>query len=790
MRLIVAEKPSQARSIAQAIGVRGRSTDGAIEGDDVTITWCIGHLVGLAMPEDYSERYEKWRPEDLPIIPEETKLLPGKQTKKQWQTVKKLMTAGKVKEIVNATDSGREGELIFDNVYRLSGSKKPVLRLWTSSLTEDAIRSSYHNLKSSSEFSGLRDAARSRAEADWLIGINATRLETLTARSLGKQSGVYPVGRVQTPTLALICQREEEITNFTPKDFWTVVATFQQETAQYKGKWVGKDSDRFDDEKSAQAIIDKVTGKIGKVVKHEEKKRVKKPQLLYDLTSLQRRANQKYGFTADKTLTICQSLYENHKVLSYPRTNSRYLTENEAAGLFEVLKKTSDLPKDGGGAYGDLLEFTNCEELPSRYVNAKKVEDHHAIIPTGLSSSSLSEDEAKIFDMVLRRTIGAFCKDRIDVVLEVETVVEDETFRTSGMYNEEPGYAQVEPDLDKEEDSTDSVFKVDPKKASPVKEVASQKGKTTPPKRFNEASLLSKMENAGRDLDDEELKEALKEGGLGTPATRSAIIEGLKSRGLVAVRGKNLSPTVKGMSLISQVPDGPLKSPELTGDWERKLTLMARGEYERHKFMVEIESLTKEMVDSRKGAIKISAPSAKEVGDCPKCESTLLLKEYESRKYVKCSSCDVAYGSDESGKPSAGYCKKSDCDGPVTKTKKGSLVCVLCGTWQESIADENSEKCPTCNKSHLLRRKGKSGYFWGCASYPSCKATFPDKRGKPDFEAKKASVSSEHLCKECGKGLVRRKSLKKKNTFFWGCSGFPGCKQIYFDRDSKPVFSS
>ena len=387
MRLIIAEKPSQARSIAEAIGIKGENKNGAIHGKDTVVTWCIGHLASLAMPEDYDEKFKSWKPEHLPIIPEVTKLIASDGTKDQWKTVKSLLTSKEFNEVINATDSGREGELIFDNVYRLSGSKIPVKRLWTASLTNDALIAAFQNLQPASKFDGLRDAARCRAEADWIIGLNATRLETLTAKSLGKTDGVYPVGRVQTPTLALIVNREKEILNFKPETFFTLEANFQKGSETYVGQWFKDDVSRFKSEAEANATKDKLTGRPGLITKFDEKEERKKSPDLYDLTTLQREANDKFGFSADQTLSLAQSLYETHKVLSYPRTGSRFLTKGEAAELPTIMQKLKKFQD-----YAQMIDAKTHVETPSRFVNEAKVEDHHAIIPTGEYSGSLKED--------------------------------------------------------------------------------------------------------------------------------------------------------------------------------------------------------------------------------------------------------------------------------------------------------------------------------------------------------------------------------------------------------------
>jgi DNA topoisomerase-3 len=696
----------------------------------------VGHLVEAIGPEGYDPSLKSWRLDTVPFFPEAFRYAPIENTKDQYETVARLLNREDVTEVVNATDAGREGELIFDLVYRLAGCGKPVLRFWTSSLTDDAIREAYGRMKPGQAYTGLRDAARSRQEADWLVGINCTRAQTLVMRKGGGE-GVYSVGRVQTPTLALLVDRELEITDFTPKDFWTLWAIFQAEGGTYKGKWFLPERDRFDTEAEARALAERLEGLPGKVATVTAKTEKKKPELLYDLTNLQKEANKRYGFTAEHTLEVAQDLYEA-KLISYPRTNSRHLTEadaQKAAGWIKAL------------AQGQLTELQPFVEqlrqrwpvkLDKRFVNDKEVEDHSALVPTENPARNLQGDRLKIYELIARRFLAAFFPERIEGKTTILTKVEKETFKTTGTVVKELGWSAVDPphrrpvpaaptkvkeeaiEGEEPEENEESGTLPAVKKDEPVetKELLPKAGKTAPPKRMSEADLLGAMQSAGKELDDDELKGAMKDCGLGTPATRANIIETLIKRGFVERKRNILQPTPKGIELIQAIQAETLKSPQLTGEWEARLERMRRGEVPREDFMMGIRTFVSEVVDQ----IKRQAPTASRrvfgpiVGTCPRCTASLHLRDWEGRHYVKCAGadCKVSYDCDVEGKPST-LCHV--CQGPVRTTRSGGKVCTACDRWQNESGAPPPEAipCATCGKPmRVIPSTRKGQWFHRC----------------------------------------------------------------------------
>ncbi|MFA5183192.1 MAG: DNA topoisomerase 3 [Syntrophales bacterium] len=705
-RIIISEKPSMGRAIAAALGIQGTGRN-FIQGADVIVTWCVGHLVQAMGPEGYNPDLKVWRLDTVPFFPEPFLYSPIEATRDQYEVVAKLMTRDDVVDVVNATDAGREGELIFDLVYRLSGCTKPVQRFWTSSLTDNAIRDAYARMKPGESYRGLRDAARSRQESDWLVGINCTRAQTLVMRRAAGD-GVYSIGRVQTPTLALLVNRELEITDFVPKDFWTLWATFQAKGGTYRGKWFrkqdGKDQDRFDHEEDAKAIANKLSGLPGNVASVTSRTEKKKPELLYDLTNLQKEANKRFGFTAEHTLEVAQELYES-KLISYPRTNSRYLTEadvQKAAGWIKAIAQ---------GQLAELQPFIGelrkrwPVKLDKRFVNDKEVEDHAALTPTENPAKILQGDRLKVYELIARRFLAAYFPERIEGKTTIVTKIEKETFKTTGTVLKELGWSAVDPphgrpkkekakvknpeedEIEEDEDSglLPSVVK---EEAVNTKDLLPRAGKTSPPKRLTEGDLLGAMQSAGKELDDEELKGAMKDCGLGTPATRANIIETLLKRDFVERTRNILQPTAKGIELIQSIRAETLKSPQMTGEWEARLERIRRGEAKRDEFMGVIRIFVTELV----GQIKQQAPQGVQrvfgtvVGTCPKCGSNLHLRNWEGRYYVKCATsakpdCKVSFDSDAEGKPLK-ICLF--CRGPVRTTRNGGKVCAQCNRWQSS----------------------------------------------------------------------------------------------------------
>ena len=605
--LVIAEKPSVARDIARVLKCNQRG-DGYLHGSDYTVSWAIGHLVTLQEPEDYNPALKRWQRSDLPILPTVMGLKPIPKTEKQLKILKKLMNSRETAQIICATDSGREGELIFRYIYQWANCKKPVKRLWISSLTDAAITDGLSKMRDSREYDNLYASARCRAEADWLVGMNATRAFTL------KNGELLPVGRVQTPTLAILVDRQKEIMAFVPKDYWEVAAEFLAES-KYMGTWISPEGEqKIQNKEQAEAIASKVLHQPGIIesVKTEEKRQP--PPQLFDLTELQRECNRKLHFPAQKTLSIAQSLYEKHKLITYPRTDSRYLSQDMEPKLRPILESIQEAPYSSFA--GHLLSLPKLP-ITSRIVNDAKVTDHHAIIPTGSkkSLSGLTGEERAVYDRILRNFLAVFYPAHVYDITTVITLVLNERFQSKGRMDKIPGwtalYAHEKPAQENAEtvlekgmtsypfDTGKDVKQQNDDEAQPLPQLSQNtpvtttqaevlQKKTQPPKPYTEATLLSAMEHAGRFVDDEALKEALKASGLGTPATRAAIIEKLISSGYVERIKKNLVPTSKAIGLIDMSPP-ELRSPETTGKWERGLQRIASGELDDKRFMESIK---------------------------------------------------------------------------------------------------------------------------------------------------------------------------------------------------------
>ncbi|WP_427365737.1 DNA topoisomerase 3 [Candidatus Caldatribacterium saccharofermentans] len=629
-KLIITEKPSVAQDIARALG---KFTDHKeyLENAEYIITWAVGHLVGLAEPEDYDDRFRKWDLELLPIIPEVFKLKPLEKTEKRLEVIKMLSEREDTDALVNACDAGREGELIFRYIYEFLGLKKPVFRLWLSSMTKEAIREAFARLRPASEYELLAQAAKCRSEGDWLVGINGSRAFTSRYRIL------LSVGRVQTPTLAILVHREREIQNFRPTPYFEVFARFRYGDLTYVGKWRGGEDDRLFDRGEAEKVVARVLGKQGKVEEFSEHKTQEAHPLLYDLTELQRDANKLFGYSAQKTLDIAQRLYEHYKLITYPRTDSRYLSEDL---LSQVEKSVAMLARCGFAEFARDLPLR--EALKDRRVfDRSKVTDHHAIIPTGeeIRWEVLKEGERKVLDLIVRRFLAVFYPPAVWVHRTIRTRVEGEVFLSKTRVLAEPGWRVLYP---REEEG---FLPVVPRgEEVDVVEAWSEEKETKAPPRYTEATLLAAMEGAGRFVEDEELREVLKESGIGTPATRAAIIERLIEVGYVEREGKTLIPTPKGMELVSLVESIPipeLASPQLTGEWEKKLNLIQKGQFTRELFMEGIKHLTREIVakvkaqnleDVREAKSRMIA-SRYPLGSCPLCGAPV----YESKVAFSCS---------------------------------------------------------------------------------------------------------------------------------------------------------
>jgi len=634
--LVIAEKPSVARDLVDALPGSFENHDTYYESDDTIVTFAVGHLVELVQPEEYDEKFKKWRMDDLPIVPEEFRLQPrDKKTAKQLKAIHKLLQRDDVDRVVNACDAGREGELIFAYIYETSGVDKPVERLWISSMTKQAIREGFEQLRPGEELRQLEAAARSRSEADWLVGMNATRAATIRGRAW--VGGVVSLGRVQTPTLALMVKREREIQAFVPEPYWLVHAQFDP---RYEGLWFEGDETRLKEAKRAEEIAAKVAGVDGTVESVERKEQSERAPLLYDLTSLQRDANRRFGFSARRTLQAAQSLYEDKKAITYPRTSSRWLSGD----LVPQLKPTAATLEPIGEYAAAARYVLGLDQLPlARVVNDSKVDDHHAIIPTDVEHEveRFSPDERRIFDLVARRFLAVFHPPARYARTTVVTLVEEERFRTRGKVTLEAGWrgvygllseAEQQAARQDEDAENESAELPELQQGQTVKCTAAEveAKETKAPPRYTEATLLSAMETAGKLIDDEELREAMKESGLGTPATRAETIETLIRREYIERVAKDLQPTPKGLQVITMLEEHPLTSPELTGDWEKRLTDIEHGSDDRKKFIGDIADFTRATVEQIAALDKEKLrPERVELGPCPRCgaETGEIIKE-------------------------------------------------------------------------------------------------------------------------------------------------------------------
>lgn len=653
MRVVVAEKPSVARDIARVLGAT-RKHEGFLEGQGLRITWCFGHMAELEEPAHYDPAWKRWSLDTLPMVPSPFALRLRKGGEDQFAVLRRLLRDPETRDVVNACDAGREGELIFRYVAQLADCRKPVLRLWVSSLTDQSILQGWGQLSPSSAFDRLGAAARCRAESDWLVGLNATRALTVLAGS-----ELLSVGRVQTPTLAMIVARDREIAAFVPETYHVVRATFEAPDGRFgatffrpelaaaegpEGPRPGPDAEadaetahaeRLPDAATANRIADLTRGRVGRVEIAERRRTKERPPLLYDLTSLQRRANQRYGLSAQRTLEVAQALYERHKLVTYPRTDSRYLSPDQVAGIPDILRGLQPIPPYA------LFVAPLLAALPggtaahpgSRVVNAAEVGDHPAIVPTGRTpGGSLDPDEKRVFDLVARRFLAVLCEDALfdltKLVVAVdpgqeplpEGIAPPLRFRARGRVCRQEGWRAVDPPGKSVDVDLPAVEPEDPVTAV---EVESAERQTRPPRHYNDATVLRAMETAGKALDDEALARAMRGRGLGTPATRAAILQTLLDRSYVIRQGRDLRATDRGTALISAVPIDALKSAELTADWEGRLSEMADGKgVSPEQFMTDVVRHVREIVDAlARAPMPELAPSTDQasLGDCPKC---------------------------------------------------------------------------------------------------------------------------------------------------------------------------
>jgi DNA topoisomerase-3 len=614
-KLVIAEKPSVAKDLARVLGHIPKNGD-FYENDEWIIDSAVGHLVELFMPDDFDKKLKAWKLTNLPIIPPEFQLKPINNTKKKFQQLKKQLKRKDVEEVINACDAGREGELIFTYIYELSKSKLPIKRLWMLSMTDQAIKDAFANVRDGKELQPLQDAARCRSESDWLIGINGTRAVTLKrSRSAGRK--VSTVGRVQTPTLSLVIKREEEINSFEPREFFKITSTFELQEGKYLGVYQKSDfkksesdkhdrADRIWDKEKADEIFQVVQSSNTAEISETKKRSPQSPGRLYDLTTLQREANRLHHYPASRTLQIAQSLYERHKVITYPRTDSKALPEDYGPTCLNLLNSIQGELEPHAKK---VLDSNWMDDKNKRIFNNKQISDHFAIIPTSTSPSKLDANEWKIYNLICKRFISIFYPPAQWDVTTRTSDVSGLAFKTEGRVLVEPSWLAIYGKDNQPEDSLPALSSGDNQKANLLTSEL-QKDQTKPPPRYSEATLLSAMEGAGKLVDDEELAEALKEKGLGTPATRASTIDHLIKEKYMRREGTQIHPNLKAEDLfhfLDAAGTDILTSPSMTGEWEHKLRLIEDGAMTREQFMKEITQLTEEFVSKTTGFTETAA---------------------------------------------------------------------------------------------------------------------------------------------------------------------------------------
>lgn len=716
--LVLAEKPSVGRDLAKVLKCN-QNKHSYIEGNKYVVTWALGHLVGLQDPEDYDEKYKKWSMETLPMIPKHMKLTVLKKTQKQFYEVKKQMLRNDIDEIVIATDAGREGELVARWIIEKAGVKKPLKRLWISSQTDKAILDGFKSLKPGKDYNNLYKAAVCRAEADWLVGLNVTRALTC------KYNAQLSAGRVQSPTLAMIVQREDEIKNFVPKDYYTITAKAKEFSLQ----WIDKNNYQSTfNEEIANKVLVKVRGNEASIIDVKESLKKKPSPALYDLTELQRDANKIWGYSAKQTLSIMQRLYENHKILTYPRTDSRYITTDIVATLPERLKAISI------GAY--RVAATNILKgkiTPSKsFVDNSKVSDHHAIIPTEQSPnmSNLSSEERNIYDLVVKRFLSVMMPPFEYLQTNIVTEIAGEKFIAKGKVIKSKGWKSLYDREDMEDSSEEDGLKdqVLPKlnigDKLKINSVDINKGKTKPPARFNEGTLLSAMENPHKyiNVGKDAAKTLNATGGLGTVATRADIIDKLFNSFSIEKRGKEILPTSKGKQLIELVPSD-LKSPLLTAKWESQLENISKGKEDAMDFIVEMRRYSRALVEDVKGKDSKFVHENVTGSKCPECGKYML----------------------------------------EVKTKNGIMnVCQdrECGH-RESISRNTNARCPECKKKLVVKGHGE-GEIYVC---PGENCNFREKASQFKKRFEKGGKVDKRDVKNYMKKLEKEAEAAKDNPF-------------------------
>ncbi len=708
--LVIAEKPSVARDIARVLGC-SKKNNSYIEGKDYVVTWALGHLVTLADPEEYGEQYKTWRMDTLPMLPDRWKLVVIKQTSRQYHAVKEQIFRKDISDIIIATDAGREGELVARWILGKAGNRKPLKRLWISSVTDKAIREGFSHLRPGKDYENLYHAAVARAEADWEVGINATRALTC------KYNAQLSCGRVQTPTLAMIAAREEEIKKFIPKLYYGLKAVVKG--IPFTWTDAKNNSGRTFDKSRIENIYKKAAQKIRIT---EVKKKTKKTYspALYDLTALQREANQRYGYSAKETLNIMQRLYENHKVLTYPRTDSRYLTTDMTGTLKERLKACAV------GPYRKAASRLSMQEIKAdkSFVNNAKVSDHHAIIPTEqfVQLEHMSSDERKIYDLVVRRFLAVLSPDCEYEEISLTGMIGNETFRAKGSQILKAGWREIY-DADwediEDEDAPDNGGSTgsssltgttwpDIREGSelPVTSLSITEGKTKPPAYFTEGTLIAAMENPARYMQhkDQTLARTLGEtGGLGTVATRADIIEKLFGSFLMEKKGAEIHITSKGRQLLSLVPPD-LKSPELTAQWELRLKSIAQGKESQDKFMAEIEDYTKSLISQIKNADGTFRHDNLTRHKCPQCGKLMLEVNGKHGKMLVCQDRECGY--------------------------------------RETISRRTNARCPVCHKKMELVGKGDAQRFVCSCGHKEKLSSFQERKKKEGKSANKRDVAA------------------------------------------------
>lgn len=704
--VVLAEKPSVARDIARVLKCN-KKVEGALEGENYIVTWALGHLVTLADPEGYDSKYKEWKMEQLPILPQKFQLEVIKQSGKQYHAVKKQLYRKDVKDVIIATDAGREGELVARFILEKTNCRKPLKRLWISSVTDKAIKEGFAHLKNGKEYDNLYRAAISRAEADWIVGMNATRALTC------KYNAQLSCGRVQTPTLSMIAKREEERRNFKPESYYglrikTLLGTEKKSPVTFTWQDTNAKSYRSFQKKKIEAIQKKVEGKSSNIMEvHTTPKKVYAP-LLYDLTELQRDANKRFGFSAKETLNIMQRLYENHKVLTYPRTDSRYLTSDIVGTLKERLRACAVGPYQNTAR---KLAMQNIK-AKSSFVDDKKVSDHHAIIPTEqtVALNQMTKEERKIYDLVVKRFLAVLSEPFVYDQTTVDLFIEGERFIAKGKVIKQLGWKAVyENSSIEEEEESDLANQSLPevKKGEKVETIAISiiKGQTTPPALFTEATLLSAMENPVQYLEkkDKSMVKVLGEtGGLGTVATRADIIDKLFRSFLLEKKGKDIVITSKGKQLLELVPED-LKKPELTAQIEMKLSKIGNGSMKRDTFMQEMEQYTKELVSEIKTGEGTFRHDNLTNTKCPTCGKRMLAVNGKNSKLLVCQ--DRACG------------------------------------YRETIARITNARCPKCHKKMELYGKGDKQVFRCACGYKEKLEAFQTRRKKEGAGMSKKEVA-------------------------------------------------